>query len=241
MQHQNLKSRKRQPINISIYISAFLIATAIFSLGFFMSEYLNNKRFANINQARDVLRIQILDMETQLAHFKHMICADVGADILTHELHVIGEKLEFMSGELGKDRSEVVHLKKYYALLQIRHYQLSKQLNERCNLGLSHILYFHSEPKYCPNCREQGIILTHLRREYPWLRIYSFDYNLDLLALNVIRPAIPSEHTEEENNRENTSRGSRVGVSKNYLPILVINNNPYFGFKNIEEVRALIK
>ncbi len=235
--HKTSNLYSRYTNHVPKYIAAFIIVVTIFILGFFMSSHLNDQRFAEINRARNELQIQILDMETQLAHFKNMLCADIGDDILTHELHIIGEKLEFMSETLGKDHVEVMHLKKYYALLQIRHYQLSKQLNQRCNLGLSHILYFHAGAKECPRCEEQGIILTHLRRTYPWLRIYSFDYNLDLLALNIIKPIIPEEYL-----MTNNRGGARSPVlEKNYLPALIINGRPQFGFQTIDEVRELIK
>ncbi len=236
IKHKISEPNQKYSNSFKKYISAFLISAIIFILGFFMSNYLNNHRFMEINKARNELQIQILDMETQLTHFKNMLCADIGTDILTHELHVIGEKLEFMSEALGSDHVEVMHLQKYYALLQIRHYQLSKQLNQRCNLGLSHILYFHSDNKQCPDCEKQAIVLTHLRRTYPSLRIYSFDYNLDLLALNIIKPIIPEEYLVPSNRRG--ARGSIV--EKEYLPALIINNEPYFGFKTIDEIRELI-
>lgn len=224
--------KQREPLKILKYILTFLIVIIIFALGFFISDWLNDKRFIHIEMARQELQIQIMGMETQLAHFRDILCPDIGEDILTHELHVIGEKLQFMANSLGKDHPEVVHLKKHYTILQIRHYQFSKELNQRCNLGLTHILYFYADEKNCPDCEKQGHILTNLRRDYPNLRIYSFDYELKLPALAIIKPTIPLQEKELEENNEDKP--------KDYLPIIVINEKPFFGFQSLEEMKGLL-
>lgn len=214
--------QKRKLIDFKKYILTFVIVITIFALGFFTSDYLNDKRFLAIDRARQEFQIQIMGLETQLAHFKDILCPDIGNDILTHELHLIGDKLQFMSNTLGENHPEVIHLKKHYSLLQIRHYQFSKELNERCDLGLTHILYFYDNKRACPDCEKQGHILTYLRENYPFLRIYSFDYGIELPALAVIKPIIP------------------VG-KKNYLPIIVINEKPFFGFQDLEKMKELLE
>jgi glutaredoxin len=222
-------SNKAQKYNIL----AFLIAIMIFTFGFLVSDYINDKRFLKIERIRQKLEIQIMGMETQLTHFKDILCPDINDDILDHELHtVIEEKIQFMANNLGKEHPEVIHFKKYYSLLQIQHYQFSKELNQKCDLGLTHIIHLYADLKMCPDCDNQGHVLNQLQKNYKHLRIYSFDYNLKLPALAVIKPVIPSEYLTEEtkNNRE-----------KKYLPIIIINNKPFFGFQDLEEMKKNLK
>jgi len=231
--------KQRPPLTFKKYVLTFFIVAIIFTLGFLTSDYLNDKRFLEINRAREEFQIQIMGLETQLAHFKDILCPDIGDDILTHELHVIGEKLQFMKNDLGVDHPEVLHLRKHYSLLQVRHHQFSKELNQRCNLGLIHILYFYADNRACPKCEKQGYILTHLRKNHPHLRIYSFDYNLELPALAVVKPIIPPKYLEETpKNRNNRIVSS---VQKEYLPIIVINEKPFFGFQDLDAMKGILE
>lgn len=214
----------RRPINPQKYILAFIFSALIFALGFLLSAHINNRRLAEINVMRQMFQVQVLALETQLSHFKEMLCPDIGADILTHELHLIGERLQFMAENLGKNHPEVLTLQKYYSLLQIRHYQLSVQINQRCNLGLAHVLYFFSDPRNCPDCEQQGRILSFLRQEHSRLRVYSFNYHLDLPALAVIKPLSPNENGNQDNR----------------LPLIIVDKKPYWGLKNIQEMKVIL-
>lgn len=236
MEKENLKKQERRPINFRRHFLAFCFTIIIFSLGFFISNHINSKRLSEIDEIKREVQVNIKGMELQLAHFKKALCPDISDDILTNELHSIERKLNFMKNSLGYDHPEVTHLKKYFSLLQIRHYHFSQQLCERCNLGLTHILYFFADEEYCPNCEKQTFILTYLRRIYPHLRIYSFNYHLDLLALNIVKPTVPIEYLI--NNKENLNLETTL---KQYLPIIVINGEPHFGFKSLKEIRELIK
>jgi anti-sigma factor RsiW len=72
----------------------------------------------------------------------------------------------------------------------------------------------------CDDCRRMGEVLTYLRETYPSLRVYSFDYHLDLSALATLE---------------------RLRKVNGTLPALVINNRaPVYGFKNLDEMQALI-
>ena len=65
-----------------------------------------------------------------------------------------------------------------------------QKIKDRCgstqtNGGLS-IMYFYSNKGDCSDCEREGFVLTKLREDYPELRVYSFDYNLDLSALQTL-------------------------------------------------------
>ncbi len=234
---------QRKQFTLQKYILTFLITAMIFGLGFFLSDYLNDRRFLEIDRARRDFQIQILDMEAQLDHFEEILCPDIGDDILSHELHIIGEMLQFMANNLGREHPEVLYLKKYYSFLQIRHYRLSQRLCQRCDLGLVHIIYFFADEEYCPDCEKQGVILTSLRRRYPKLRIYSFDYHLDLLAIAAIRPLRPEPviKIDTKSKLEISAEPNVKSLIQEYdLPVIIIEGKPFWGFRDLEEMENIL-
>ena len=111
-------------------------------------------------------------------------------------------------------------LKKQYALLEIKDYLLMEQISKKCGTKPVSVLYFYSNQGDCADCSRAGDVLTYLRQEYPSLRVYSFDYNLDLGALQTL---------------------ISLRKVKADLPAFIINNRaPIYGFKNLDEMQALI-
>ena len=113
----------------------------------------------------------------------------------------------------------MVQLKEQYTLLQIKDYLLMQKIAEKCALDPVFILYFYSNEGDCGDCVRAGHVLTHLRELYPELRVYAFDYHLDigalrtLVALNDIEPN---------------------------LPALVIDEDVHYGFYRREEIEDLL-
>ena len=96
-----------------------------------------------------------------------------------------------------------------------------QQISKKCNTKTVSILYFYSNEGDCEGCRHSGEVLTYLRENYPDLRVYSFDYNLDLGALRTLI--------------------SLNKVKKDALPAFIINGRaPIYGFKSLDEMKTLI-
>jgi hypothetical protein len=136
---------------------------------------------------------------------------------ITSELYQIGARLDFMESEMGQDNRQVLGLKEYYHLLEIRHWLFLKKAKEECNRDYNLILYFYSNKGDCPKCQDQGNVLTYLHRKYPRLNIYSFDVNIDNPALKTIKSLYDIKGTP---------------------PILVINDQTYSGFMTSVEIEA---
>ncbi len=93
------------------------------------------------------------------------------------------------------------------------------RISEKCGLKPIFILYFYSNKGDCPDCTREGYVLTRLRKKYPALRIYSFDYNLDLSAVQTL---ISIKKIERK------------------LPALVIDNSVYYGFQGVKDIEKII-
>ena len=208
-------------IDTKKYIFTFVITLTIFVTAFFASTFFSNKRVESVKSIQDTIAIDILSSETQFDLLKEMPCSNVGDTILSAELSALGDKLSRTETDRGEKDVDVIYLKKYYSLLQIKDYLLSKKLVEKCGAGKKpvFIIYFYSNIGNCPDCQREGYVLTRLKEIYPDLRVYSFDYNLDLSAIDSMK---------------------RIYHIKEALPAMVIEDKTFTGFKTLEELSVLL-
>ena len=146
------------------------------------------RRIVELNDIQNRLATDTLSIDTQFALLEAAPCEDLTeGTTLTHELSNLGDKLAFTENKLGATNVEVLRLKQQYALLEIRDYLLTKRLASTCNLSPVIALYFYSnKPGSCADCDRAGYALSYLRQTYPKLRVYAFDYDLDLGALKTL-------------------------------------------------------
>ena len=203
------------------YILAFLITVAIFGTAFYIASRIDDQRVADIRAAEDSVSVDILSSETQYELLNNLDCKTIAENpILSSELNSLASRLSVAEDNLGATNAEVIQLKQRYSLLEIKDYLLMQQVSKKCNLKPVFILYFYSNAGDCPNCSREGDVLTYLRQQYPGLRVYSFDYNLDLSALRTL---------------------ISLQKLKGPLPAVLINNRePVYGFKTLDQMQALI-
>lgn len=208
-------------IDTKKYIFTFVITTALFATAFFASIFFSNRRVETVKSIQDNIAIDILSSETQFDLLKEVPCGNVSDTILSPELSVLGDKLSHTENERGSNDADVLYLKKYYSLLEIKDYILSNKLVEKCGVNKKpvSIIYFYSNVGDCPDCIKEGYVLTRLKEMYPDLRVYSFDYNLQLSAVDSMKKIY------------------RIGDD---LPAIVIENKTYTGFKTLEELKDLL-
>lgn len=198
------------------YLVTFLITALIFATALYASNYFNNQRIADIRATQDNISTDILSLETQFDLLAEHSCTDIAENTtLPSELTALGARLSYMESQGPRTDEEVLRLKRLYSLLEIKDYLLMKRVAVKCGLKPVFILYFYSNTGECKDCEKQGFVLTSLAETYPQLRIYSFDYNLGVSALQTLI--------------------SVDNVEKN-LPALVIQNKTHYGFQSIEDI-----
>ncbi len=201
------------------YLFAFLITAMIFGTAVFASTKLNDKKVEDVRAAQNRVALDILSSETQFDLLSETSCRDIGPGFLSKELGPIGEKLSYAENQAGFNASDIESLKRSYFLLEIKDYLLMKRLTEKCNVKPTFILYFYSTRDVCDDCEKMGYVLTALRDKYPDLRVYSFDYNYDLGAIDTL---------------------VSIYKVKDELPAIIVNGTPYYGFKTVEEFEKTI-
>ena len=140
--------------------------------------------------------------------------------MLSGELDELGRKLEWSQQNLGSTE-EVSYLKKYYSLLQIKDYLLMKKISLGCKVKSAFILYFYTTAENCSLCERESLVLSSLRDKYPELRVYSFDYSIDLSAVKALLQIYKIEDTK--------------------LPALVLDDELLTGFHGVEELESRVQ
>jgi len=202
-----------QTLDWKKYLLTFLITVLVFLSAFALSNFFNNKKITSLREIEDKISIDIMSSETQYSLLAESSCKDLSGNVLSQELNTLAQKLTYTEENLGENSSDLIRLKTYYALLQIKDYLLMKKISVKCNTKPVFILYFYSNN--CAECEQQGYVLTYLREQYPNLRIYSFDYNMDNPALRTMISLY------------------KVGDT---LPAIVINDKVYNGFIDKDKI-----
>jgi hypothetical protein len=200
---------------IALFVTALLFATVLGSV-----RYLEGIRLSELADIQQRIAIDTLSLETQFDLLAQAPCDEISEKtVLSGELNELSERLSFAEGQLGNDNDEVLALKRQYTLLEIKDYLLMKRLTAECGLKPVFVLYFYSNEGDCENCAKAGYALSYLRETYPTLRVYSFDYHLDLGALHTLIAIL--------------------GLKKE-LPAYVIDGKPYYGLDSREALEDVL-
>ena len=196
---------------ISLGITIVLAGTIAYAV-----NYLNRARVAELSVIEDQLSIDSLSLETQFSLLETAPCdSDTSFITLTTELADFGSRLSYAENQLGSDNPQVIRLKERYSLLEIRDYLITKQLSAACGTKPMTVLYFYTNVGDCNDCDKAGYALSYLRNTYPALRVYSFDYNLDLGALKTFIAVMKVKDT---------------------LPAFIINGKQSYGFTSLADL-----
>ncbi len=199
---------KRNAI-IALAITILIIGTVAYAV-----HYMDQQRLANITAIETQLSTDTLSLETQFSLLENAPCENISnGNSFSQELSGLGDRLSFAEGRLGNNDPQVLQLKKEYALLEIRDYLLMQKLSKTCNVTPVVVLYFYSNTGDCTSCDRAGYALSYLRQTYPRLRVYSFDYHLNLGALKTL---------------------IQVEKVQSKLPAFVIQGKRYYGFTSLD-------
>ncbi|MCU0660525.1 MAG: hypothetical protein MUD00_02860 [Candidatus Pacebacteria bacterium] len=206
-----------QKIDWKKYILVFFITLSLFLTAVYLSNFFHRSRAEEIKSIQSKIAIDILSSETQYALLEDLSCKDVSNSMLSQELNSLGDKIDYQeSNSSAGNAADLVDLKRYYSLLEIKDYLLMQKVTERCGEKAFFILYFYTDKENCSECVKQGYVLTALREKYPSLRVYSFDYSLDLSAVRALK--------------------SIYKIDDRNLPALIINKEVVTGFKSVEDI-----
>lgn len=212
----------RTSIDKKKYLITLLITAVIFAVMLYVNNILDAKRLDDVKTVQDQIALDLLSSETQFNLLKETPCdTHDNASVLSQELNSLSTKLSYLTANnTDGNNAELLYVKKYYSLLEIKDYILMNQLNRKCPSHPISVLYFYGNKSDCTECEKMSFILTYLRQQYPELRIYSFDTHLDLSAVNTLK--------------------SIYGIKATELPAIVYKNKTTIGFKSLDEMKNII-
>jgi hypothetical protein len=192
---------------------------AIFGTVLYGSSYLEERRIAELRSIQDQISIDTLSLDTQFSLLESAPCENIAeGSELSSEVNDLGARLAATEGRLGSDDPQVLQLKEQYSLLEIRDYLITKQLSAACGTKPPMtVLYFYSNAGDCEECDKAGYALSYLHDTYPSLKVYSFDYHLDLGALKTLIAI------------------DKVGPD---LPAFLIGGKASYGFSTLEDLES---
>lgn len=202
------------------YILTFIITSALFGSVIWLSSYINNMKLSNIKNISNKIAIDISSSETQFQLLQGISCKDVSASTLSSELNDLSAKISYSEQQGSGRKDDITELKKYYSLLEIKDYLLMQKIKDKCNVPVVPVFYFYTTNNNCTDCVKEGAVLNQLRNDYPELRVYSFDYNLDLSALQTLIKIFK--------------------VDGNKLPAIYMDDQLYTGFQSTDDIKKVL-
>ena len=201
------------------YLMAFILTLSIFFLGIYFGSSMSNFKINQIDIfERDLARNYLLyDIQNDLIGSDP--CSFINSTFVSQDLFNVGRRLESLEQERGKKDEDVISLKKYYTLLQVREYIFYKRVNKECSSDFTLNIFFYSnDPEKCGKCQDQGVILNYVREKTEDLRTYSIDADLDMSVVNYLMQY----------------------YKVNTLPTVVINENVYNESLSYEQIKNII-
>ncbi|MEK6947652.1 MAG: hypothetical protein AABX19_00260 [Nanoarchaeota archaeon] len=178
---------ERAGVSKKRYFLAFLLATGIFSIGLLLGITLTSAKLSEVEKLQIEFRNRLTNLEMEDLLTEGKICQFSDVDNLVDELSKIGETLTSIENDPSTNHDDILALKEYYSLLEIRHMIYMQKFNEQCGKKLDIVLYFYSnDEEKCIDCSSQGYILSYIRNKYSNVRIYSYDIDIDNPAIRTL-------------------------------------------------------
>lgn len=167
-------------------LAAILISAIIYVGIFSFAHWISYKNYSGISERNLLVQESLDELESAL---ENVSCNESVLVSVSEKLDQIGASLGLLEMRLGKNEPRVLEQKKLYSELEKRHFELIKEMNKRCNSSFVTVLFFYSNDKNAQKRSDiAGAILTTLKRSEPErVMIYSFDYNLDTLAIDELK------------------------------------------------------
>jgi hypothetical protein len=216
-----MKKEEKEEI-IGKYLVTFSFATLLFIVGIIIGSVITSQKFERLISMREELKLEMTDLELQGSLGEISPCSNYILYSLGEKLDDLGARLTMLEDQLGKNDPRVIELKKPYTLLLIQHYILIKKRIERCNESYIVILFFYSnKPEFVEESKKQGYVLDYLAKKYGYekVKVYAIDADLNLNTVKALKEIYNITRT----------------------PTTIINNIPYVGFHDKDELEKVFK
>lgn len=159
-----LTSSKIKSSEIELKINSFQENLNSLEVGFLLSNALKNKTISC-----NYLNTNVNQIKEQME--------DIGENVVTYEEDSRIKDPNYLS------------LKKQYTYVRAQYWVMLERLKSECDVNYTVILYFYGTKTPCPECRDQGVILSHLSITNNNLYVIPVDFDEDLLIIDTLNSA----------------------------------------------------
>lgn len=209
---------------ISPFLKAFLLSSFLFIVGVVIGILVSNSKIIHLNDLMAQVKTDIDNTELQFLILDSMhsnkTCMYLmnSANKVGLETYEMGKQVEGYEKSKSISLSDFNQLKMKYTSLLIRTWLYIEKIRTTCEGNYSTVLYFFGS-KTCPNCGNQGMVLTFLKEKLNEnLLVYAIDGDLDLAPVEVLKDTF----------------------TVNKYPTLIINGEKYEGFFDSKELTEIL-
>jgi len=166
---------------------AALIAALLFTLGLLLGHLMSLYTKSNTEILTQSVYNDLMETQIQKDLLNEYPCSDQGLTLLSGRLDNIGSTLDLLEKRLGIENEEVLNIKRMYILLQLNHYLLEEKRNKECFSNDTLIFFFYSNVDSSQKGTDIANILQYARTNYRNIKVYSFDNQIKLDAIEVMK------------------------------------------------------
>lgn len=205
-------------IKKSRYIAAALATLIIFIGGLGIGYMFASETSEQFSAVEGNLKTKLTSLNLQNELTSEFICETNIFDI-TEEKTELGQKLESLEEQFGKDDERIISMKKRYMLLSVRQFLFLKKYNAECDNQYIPILFFYSNEENVSASESQGYVLDYIYNNFKErVSIYAFDVDINDPVLNTLKKV--------------------YGIGS--VPSVVVNGTTYGGLRDNSEMMDIL-
>ncbi|MBI2451997.1 hypothetical protein HYV50_02880 [Candidatus Pacearchaeota archaeon] len=218
----------KRKINAPIFITAIVLTTAVFLLGFSIGKYLAYTRLEIVESSQKQVSafFDLFQAKTKSLNESTDYC-NLTWDEVWKEKVEVGNVLAKLETRLGKDDPRITEQKKLYNEMQFKVIEIIKKIREECGYeDWKIILFFYTNKKDDllgdkKLSALQGYALDTVYNRNPEnVKIFSFDINAESQAITKLRKqyqikSVPFLVSENKTYEKFLSRGEIEDILKN--------------------------
>ena len=141
MEGREKMKESQRPHYFLRYFLSLIMTVVLFLLIFSVANSVAYYNYQKVSFQNNVIQENIEELDQ---YIDQLSCSSELLFESSRKLEDSGIKIGFLEESFGKEDSRVLEQKKLYTQLEIKHFEIVKYLNERCDVGFVTILFFYS-------------------------------------------------------------------------------------------------
>ena len=178
------------------HLTVFIISVTLFSMGLMIgltsSKMQSNDIELRINEfEKNLNSLEVGFLLSSAIKNKTISCNYLQAKIIQikEQIRAVGEAVIRYEEQAKIKDPDYLLLKKQYTYVRAQYWIMLERLKNECSTNYTVILYFYRTKEPCPECRDQGVVLSHLEGLNDDLYVVPVDSDEDLLIIETLKKA----------------------------------------------------